>query len=237
MKPACPPACELPGTHLVTFCITQCSPCQPQLVQFLLWEYKQDKKENVSECLVAMKNSIITHFGWFMMVYFQLPSSSTSQPLAHNTTTCLVIPCLTPPKPPPSKEVARKTPQRFTKRRTPHPKKGNLMFAQGIQTYMSTFLCVAWDTLSYILYHTVFSLPATAGPISTVRVQAGQEGKCKWVLGSHEKLHYHPFWMVYDGLLPASFFQHLSAIGPQHYHMLGYPLSHTTQAPPLQRSS
>ena len=181
-KPTCPPACELPGTHLVTFYITQCSPCQPQLVQFLLWKYKQDKKENVSECLVGMKNSIST-YGSLHCVPLDglLPASfsSNSQPLAHNTTTCLVTPCLTPPKPPPSKNKWLKRFPRVQKRRKSHQKKSNLLFAQGVKTYMSTTLCVAWDTLSYILYHTVFSLPATAGPISTVRVQAGQEGKCK----------------------------------------------------------
>ena len=44
----------------------QYSPSQPQLVQLLLWKYKQDKKENVSEFWVGMKYSIITYeLIWF----------------------------------------------------------------------------------------------------------------------------------------------------------------------------
>ena len=93
-KLACLPACLLPGAHLVTFfyhpTTAQRSPCRPQLVQFLLWKYKQDKKK----CKwVPGRHEILHYHIWF-------PGLCATGGFASSILwpTTLQTPCLTPPK-------------------------------------------------------------------------------------------------------------------------------------------
>ena len=83
-KLACLPACLLPGAHLVTFfyhpTTAQRSPCRPQLVQFLLWKYKQDKKK----CKwVPAWNTPLSHMVPWTVRHWRV---CFQHPLAHHTT-------------------------------------------------------------------------------------------------------------------------------------------------------
>ena len=174
-KLACLPACLLPGAHLVTFfyhpTTAQRSPCQPQLVQFLLWKYKQDKKK----CKWVLGRHEILHYHiWFPVLCATGGFASSillSASLSHWPTTLQEM--LGHPLSHTSQaQKGKKTSQK-------DHNKCNLLFVQGLKTCMFTCLSVAWGALSYIFlspnHCPAFSLPATAGPIFTVEVQTGQE--------------------------------------------------------------